>query len=104
WLAEGFPQIDVLTARAGPQRRELRVGHRAGEGKRAARHPRGEEEHRVGHEHRDLRWREEDAAADDVGDDDGGGVERTETPLERGRGRGLSSRVARSDQDYCVSS
>ena len=38
-------------------------------------------------QHRHVTGRDEDADADDVGDDDGGGVEGTETPLERGRVR-----------------
>ena len=81
--AERLAQVDVFAAGVRPQRRELRVRHRAGEREHAADEPHAE--HRPGrrHEAGDDDGHEEDAAADDVGDDDGGGVERTEAALER---------------------
>ena len=77
-------QVDVLAAGARPQRGQLRVRHRAGKREQAAEQPDGRASPsrsarcratRIGHE--------EDAAADDVGDDDGGRIERAEPPLER---------------------
>ena len=81
--AERRLQVDVLAAGARPHRGELRVGHRARKRQRTAHHPCGQEPPRAGHARRDLRRREEDAAADDVGDDDRRGVERTEAARER---------------------
>ena len=81
---EGAAQIHVLSASARCQGRELGVGQRPRESERASGEPDQQEErcawNRGGH----LRRREENAATDDVGDDDGRRVERTETPRERG--------------------
>src|SRR5207245_5680071 len=86
-LAERLAQVHIFAARARPQRRELRICHRARERERATRNPCRQEQRRVGDERGNLRRREQDAAADDVGDDDGRGIERTETALECGRAR-----------------
>ena len=98
-------QVDVLAAGPRPQRGQLRVGHRAGERQRPGGQPGEEEEGRMRHGRRDLRRREEDAAADDVGDDDRCRVERPEPAFEGGGGRG-SLRHARDYRRarYCVSS
>ena len=89
--SERRAQVDVLAAGARPQRRQLRVGHRAGERQPAAGDPRREERQGARHRRGDLRRREQNAAADDVGDDECGGVERPETAFERLFGRGGGS-------------
>ena len=75
-------QIDVLATRARPQRRQLRVRHRARERERAAERPHREEPPRVRDHRGHLRRREENPAADDVGHDNRGGVERTKPAIE----------------------
>ena len=82
--AESLAQVDVFAAGTRAQRRQLRVGHRAGERERAADQPHADHRRRLRHELRDDDRHEEDAAADDVGDDDGGRVERTEPAFELG--------------------
>ena len=95
---EALAQVDVLAARARAQRSELGVGHRADEREQAAGEPDGEEPDGVRHGLRDDARRDEDADADDVRDDDGGGVEGTETAFERVRrrfdGHGLHYRMS----------
>ena len=81
--AEALAQVDVLAARARPQRAELGVGHRADEREQAAGDPDAEERDGMRHGLRDDARRDEDADADDVRNDDSGGVERTETAFER---------------------
>ena len=53
--AECRVQVDVLAAGAGTQRRQLRIGHRAGEREQAAGQPCEQEPPRVGHAGRHLR-------------------------------------------------
>ena len=76
-------QVHVLSSRARSQRRKFRVGHRAGKREHPARHPGGQEQHRARHGRGDLGRREQDAAADDVGNDERRRVERTEAAFER---------------------
>ncbi len=81
----GVTQVDVLATGARAQRRELGVRHRAGEREDTAKQPEPQHADPARHEAGDEDRHEEDAAADDVRDDDGGRIERTEPPLERGR-------------------
>ena len=80
--AEGGVQVNILAARARTQRRQLGIRHRSREGERAARNPGAEKPDGVGNSRRDLRRCEQNAAADDVGNDDGGSIERAEPSLE----------------------
>ena len=82
--AERLAQIDILAAGLGLPRRELGVGQRAGERQRAAERPHAENRDAARQQRRRRSRACEDADADDVRDDDGGRVERTETAVERG--------------------
>jgi hypothetical protein len=77
----------AITARARSKGRQFRVGHGAGKREDAAAHPHPEHQPRGRHEAGDDDGYVEDAPADDVGDDDAGGVVRTEPPFERRRWR-----------------
>jgi len=57
---EGFAQIDVVAARAGEHRAQLRVGERTGQGEQAADDPSREDQPRMGQPIRDRAGREED--------------------------------------------
>ncbi len=86
-LAERFAQVDVLAAGFRLPRRQFGVRQRAEERERAAEHPHAENRRAIRQQGRDKAGRDEDADADDVGDDDGGGVERAEASLERSASR-----------------
>src|SRR6185295_10629424 len=88
-------QVDVFTARPRAQRGQLRVPHRTGERQESADDERREERNRRWRRCGDLRRIEQNAAADDVGDDDRGRVEGTETALED-----LRRRCGRHPRDY----
>ena len=78
------------------ERGQLRVCHRACKGERAPGRPHGEERPRARDACGDP-WREkEDAAADDVGDDDRGRVVRTEAALKCCLGRQARRQFVRS--------
>ena len=79
---EGFAQVDVLAAGLRPQRGQLGVGHRAHEREDSPTDPRQEEPRRVGNCGGNRGRTEQDAAADDIGDDDGGRVEGAESAFE----------------------
>ena len=81
-LTVAFPQVDVLAARSRAQRPEFGVRHRAGEGEQPAAQPDREKPQRVRHGLCDDLRRDEDADADDVRDDDGGGVDRAQAAIE----------------------
>ena len=77
-----FAQVDILATSLGAQCCEFCVRHRSHERERTAGHPRQQKPGRVRHS-RSNRWgSKENAAADDVGNDDGRCVEGTEPPLE----------------------
>src|SRR5215467_5059900 len=82
--AECLAQVHVLATSFGLSGGELRVGQRAGKCECAAEQPHAENSGTVRHQRRDETRRDEDADADDVGDDDGGRVERAETSVEGG--------------------
>ena len=75
-------EVDILSARLRTERGEFRVGHRTHEREHAAGQPCQQKPGRVGHCGGDCRRSEEDSAANDVGNDDGRCIERTEPPLE----------------------
>ena len=79
----GLAQVDVLSARPGEERRQLREGERAGEGDRAAGGPRREHETGGREPLRHDRGHDEDSGPNDSADDDHGGVERSERAAER---------------------
>jgi hypothetical protein len=78
----GLAQIDVFTARAWPQRRELRIRHRTHERQQAADDPSREKQPGVRKQCGDLGRGEENTAADDVGHDDRGRLEPAEAVIE----------------------
>ena len=73
---------NVFTARVGPQRGEFGVGHGPGKREPAPDHPEQENGPRVRDQLRDEDRDEEDAAADDVGNNDGGRVQGAEAPVK----------------------
>ncbi len=85
--SERLAQVHVLAAGFRLPRRQFRVRQRAGERQRSAEYPHAENRRAVRHQGRDEARRDEDADADDVGDDDGGRVERAEASFERGASR-----------------
>ena len=76
-------QVYVFPTGAGPQRGELGVGHGSRKREQPSQKPHEQHGPRVGHELSDENRNEEDAAANDVGDDNGRRIERSETTLER---------------------
>ena len=80
-----MPQVHVLAARSWAQRCELCVRDGTGERERPTRHPGREKEQGARHQRRHLRWSEEDAAADHIGDDDRCRIEWTEPTRQNGR-------------------
>jgi hypothetical protein len=81
----GFAQVHVLAAGTGLESRQFGVGHRAGECERTAREPDEQDAGAVRDRLRDEHRHEEDAAADDVGNDDRRSVKWAESALERPR-------------------
>ena len=77
-----FPQVDVFPARPRAHRAQFGVRQRAGEREQAAGEPHGEKPDRVGHGLCDDLRRDEDADANHVRDDDGGGVDRAQAAIE----------------------
>ena len=89
-MTVGRAQVDVFAAGPRPQRRQLGIRRRAAEREHAARHPDAEEQPRVRNTRRDQRRGKENAAANDVGDDDRRGIKRTEAAIESGSSAGLA--------------
>ena len=82
--AERGIEVHVFAAGSRSQRGELGIRHRAGKRERAAGQPRRQKQPRIWNVGRDLSRKEENAAADHIGNDDGRRIVGTEAPLQRG--------------------
>src|SRR5262249_22968482 len=85
--AERLAQVHVFATGLRLPRRKFGIGERAEQRQRAAERPDAENRSAVWQQGRNESRRDEDADADDVGNDDRGGIPWTETPFERRKGR-----------------
>jgi len=88
-----FAEVDVLAACPRPKRGQFRIRHRPGERQCATDEPYPEDGSARPHHLRDDDRHKKNSAADDVGDDDGRGVDRTESSIEQRRCRCNSGSV-----------